>query len=54
MNKKGVGLQAKYHIKDTTNSVKRKCLKCDKVFESEWIGNRICDSCQLTNNKHGF
>ena len=54
MNKKNVGIYGKYHIKDKALCVKRKCLKCDKVFESEWIGNRICDSCQLTNNKHGF
>jgi len=53
MNKKGVGLKGKYHIRDKTLFTKRKCLKCDKIFESEGIGNRICAPCQLTNNKHG-
>ena len=38
-------------IKDTTNSVKRKCLKCDKTFESDGIGNRICPRCILGNQK---
>ena len=31
---------------------KRFCLKCDKLFNSEFNGNRICKSCRATNNKN--
>lgn len=24
----------------------RKCLKCLKMFLSEWSGNRVCDQCK--------
>ena len=27
----------------------RRCLKCEKYFESTWIGNRLCSSCKHTN-----
>ena len=30
------------HVKKTRN-----CLKCGRVFESEWNGNRICDLCKF-------
>ncbi len=25
----------------------RKCLSCFTLFESEWIGNRLCDTCLM-------
>tara|TARA_B100000959_G_C14988095_1_gene626506 strand:+ start:1453 stop:1671 length:219 start_codon:yes stop_codon:yes gene_type:complete len=28
---------------------KRKCLKCDKIFTSLGIGNRLCETCLRTN-----
>lgn len=24
----------------------RKCLRCDKFFESKWCGNRLCEWCR--------
>lgn len=35
---------------------KRKCLKCKKEFNSEWVGNRICPPCKVLNKgvvEHG-
>ena len=51
MRKKGIGLQGKFHIRNRTLFVKKKCLKCGKVFESESIGNRICVPCNVSNQK---
>jgi hypothetical protein len=31
--------------------MERKCLKCDKMFDSSGPGNRICGICQDKNNK---
>ena len=28
---------------------KRKCMMCKKEFISDWIGNRICNPCKLTD-----
>ena len=28
---------------------KRKCLRCDGEFKSEWIGNRVCYECRKVN-----
>ena len=29
---------------------KRTCLRCDKTFMSEWIGNRMCPPCLRSSN----
>lgn len=29
----------------THKKAQRKCLKCQRLFESRWIGNRICTEC---------
>lgn len=31
--------------KQSKQIAKRACLKCDCLFSSEWIGNRICPPC---------
>lgn len=28
---------------------KRKCLRCGRMFPSDWIGNRICGNCREIN-----
>ena len=28
---------------------RRRCLKCGKEFNSEWIGNRLCSGCNSAN-----
>ena len=30
----------------------RKCLRCDRAFLSEWVGNRMCPSCKLSACTH--
>jgi len=35
--------------KSTSQRDKRPCLKCQKLFDSEWIGNRVCATCQNQN-----
>jgi len=30
----------------------RRCLKCGKLFNSKFNGNRICQGCRATNNKN--
>ena len=32
--------------KNNENWTKRKCLSCDKIFDSGGIGNRLCKSCK--------
>ena len=27
----------------------RRCLKCEKAFESEWSGERVCSLCKRQN-----
>ncbi|MGZ6320426.1 MAG: hypothetical protein ACXWQR_14185 [Ktedonobacterales bacterium] len=31
----------------------RRCLRCREMFMSEWVGNRMCESCKTTNVVHG-
>ena len=35
-----------YLSKDTENLQKRNCLRCEKLFLSEHIGNRLCPKCE--------
>lgn len=35
--------------KPTSKHAKRPCLKCQKLFDSEWIGNRVCTKCDSQN-----
>jgi hypothetical protein len=38
----------------TPGTKKRRCLVCKQVFESTWIGNRVCQRCrQSTTWKQG-
>lgn len=30
---------------------KRSCLRCERVFESVSVGNRVCGRCQCVNKK---
>lgn len=30
---------------------RRTCLRCDRLFESEWAGNRICPRCTALNDR---
>ena len=30
--------------------VKRTCLRCGKKFNSAWIGDRMCPSCELVDS----
>jgi hypothetical protein len=39
--KKPEGLYSKYDVQD-----KRICLKCDKIFKSQSLHNRICEPCK--------
>ncbi|WP_343561769.1 hypothetical protein [Kiloniella sp. b19] len=32
---------------------KRKCLRCQEDFMSEWVGNRICEPCSQLNRMVG-
>lgn len=34
---------------DPSHKTPRKCLKCNGVFVSRWIGNRLCEKCRRTN-----
>ena len=52
MRRQNREVQGRFHSRDRTLFIKRKCLRCGNIFKSEWIGNRICAPCQLTNNKH--
>lgn len=36
--------------KTKNHRTKRKCLKCSKTFESEWIGNRMCKVCRYAGD----
>lgn len=38
-----------YNIPKVTKT--RKCLKCDKSFDSNSPGNRICSKCSVENNQ---
>lgn len=29
-----------------TGQASRRCLSCDRMFASAWIGNRMCDACK--------
>ena len=51
MNRKGVNLHGRFHNRDTTLFIERKCLKCGMLFKSDGIGNRVCAPCRLTNQK---
>lgn len=31
--------------------MKRRCLKCDCLFSSQGIGNRLCNSCNCENDR---
>ena len=35
-----------YLSKDSETSQKRNCLRCEKPFLSEHIGNRLCPKCK--------
>ena len=35
-----------YLSSDPETSKKRKCLRCEKLFLSEHIGNRLCPKCE--------
>jgi hypothetical protein len=35
----------------TKKTDKRKCLKCDKPFQSTGSGNRVCGPCNSLNNQ---
>lgn len=37
------------YAKAPAERTKRKCLSCGTDFQSEWMGNRVCDSCKGTN-----
>ena len=28
----------------------RRCLRCDRMFDSSWAGERICPACRCTNH----
>ncbi len=34
------------------DKARRKCLKCSKMFESAWKGNRLCKHCSLSVNRN--
>ena len=31
-------------------SEQRRCLKCRKMFMSDWLGERICSRCKITDD----
>ena len=51
MNKKDIGVHGKFHSRDRTLFIERKCLRCGVLFKSDGIGNRVCTPCKLTNQK---
>lgn len=34
--------------RDAATAAKRRCLRCDRLFDSAWIGNRLCGPCGNT------
>ena len=36
-------------VDQTPESIKRRCLKCDRVFMAEGRFNRLCPGCHLVN-----
>lgn len=37
-----------------TEPMNRNCLSCRKSFESDWIGNRVCDGCKNLSSRFGY
>ncbi len=34
-------------------SKQRRCLKCHKLFTSDWLGERICPRCKALERRRG-
>jgi hypothetical protein len=50
--KKQAAHVARRWVTGATTTTPRKCLSCDKLFPSEWVGNRMCDSCKQRDIAH--
>jgi hypothetical protein len=49
-----VGSTIEEHISPQKNWRMRLCLDCEKPFQSEGNGNRICDNCKRSENRRSL
>jgi hypothetical protein len=49
VRRKGIVQGVRIKDNDYSKVKQRRCLDCEKMFTSEWIGNRICYNCKRYN-----